>query len=195
MDEDEDAFEHDALRVLAHEMAFGDRENWPDYLLLLGDQVYVDLGAPKTREFVRSRRDTDEEPEDEVVDYEEYARLYHESWNDPLLRWLFSTVSVGMIWDDHDMGDDWNISYAWVRRWRSWTGGRSAGGPGSSPTGSTSTSGTSRSRSSMRTRPGAPSARGARSPTCSTSWPTPPGPPVRASAGATPGTSAAPAWS
>ncbi|HEY8060926.1 MAG TPA: hypothetical protein VID94_19320, partial [Acidimicrobiales bacterium] len=31
-----------------------------------------------------------------------------------VLRWLFSTVSVGMIWDDHDMGDDWNISRSWV---------------------------------------------------------------------------------
>src|SRR5215213_1294212 len=56
VDEDEDAFEHDALRVLAREMAFGDRDNWPEYLLLLGDQVYVDLGAPETRAFVRSRR-------------------------------------------------------------------------------------------------------------------------------------------
>ena len=79
-DDHEDAFEHDALRVLAHEMAFGDRDNWPDYLLLLGDQVYVDLGAPKTREFVRSRRDPECGPGEEVVDYEEYARLYHESW-------------------------------------------------------------------------------------------------------------------
>jgi hypothetical protein len=115
VDDHEDAFEHDALRVLAHEMAFGDRDNWPEYLLLLGDQVYVDVGAPETREFVRSRRDPDAGPGDEVVDYEEYARLYHESWTDPLLRWLFSTVSVGMIWDDHDMGDDWNISHSWVQ--------------------------------------------------------------------------------
>ena len=48
------------------------------------------------------------------MDYEEYSQLYREAWSDPLLRWLFSTVSVGMIWDDHDMGDDWNISRSWV---------------------------------------------------------------------------------
>ncbi len=114
-DEHEDAFDHDALRVMAHEMAFGDRDNWPDYLLLLGDQVYVDMGAPRTREFIRSRRDPEWGPGEEVVDYEEYACLYHEAWTDPLLRWLFSTVSVGMIWDDHDMGDDWNISHQWVQ--------------------------------------------------------------------------------
>ena len=114
VDEHEDGFDHDALRVLAHEMAYGDRENWPEYLLLLGDQVYVDVGAPETQAFLAGRRGEDDRPEDEIVDYEEYARLYHESWSDPLLRWLFSTVSVGMIWDDHDMGDDWNISRAWA---------------------------------------------------------------------------------
>ena len=114
VDEADEGFEHDALRVLAQEMIHGDRENWPDYLLLLGDQVYVDLGSPTTRAFIRSRRDTDDEPGEEVVDYEEYSQLYREAWSDPVLRWLFSTVSVGMIWDDHDMGDDWNISRSWV---------------------------------------------------------------------------------
>ncbi|HYF46417.1 MAG TPA: alkaline phosphatase D family protein [Acidimicrobiales bacterium] len=113
-EEHEDAYEHDALRVLARELYEGDRQGWPDYLLLLGDQVYVDLGAPRTREFIRSRRGPDDGPGEEVVDYEEYSHLYHEAWTDPLLRWLFSTVSVGMIWDDHDMGDDWNISAQWV---------------------------------------------------------------------------------
>ena len=27
-----------------------------------------------------------------------------------MIRWLFSTVSISMAWDDHDMSDDWNIS-------------------------------------------------------------------------------------
>jgi hypothetical protein len=30
-----------------------------------------------------------------------------------MIRWLFSTVSVSMAWDDHDMSDDWNISRSW----------------------------------------------------------------------------------
>ena len=47
VDEADEGFEHDALRVLAQEMIHGDRENWPDYLLLLGDQVYVDLGCAR----------------------------------------------------------------------------------------------------------------------------------------------------
>ncbi|HEX6154240.1 MAG TPA: alkaline phosphatase family protein, partial [Solirubrobacterales bacterium] len=36
------------------------------------------------------------------------------SWEDPLIRWLFSCVSVSMLWDDHDMSDDWNISRDWL---------------------------------------------------------------------------------
>ena len=41
-----------------------------------------------------------------------------ESWSDPLIRWLFSTVSVSMLWDDHDMSDDWNISRSWLEEMR-----------------------------------------------------------------------------
>ena len=49
----------------------------------------------------------------EIADYPEYAHLYAESWSDPELRWLFSTVPTSMIFDDHDIRDDWNTSQAW----------------------------------------------------------------------------------
>jgi hypothetical protein len=81
---------------------------------MLGDQVYVDEDAPDTREFIRSRRDVTREPGLEVADFEEYTRLYRESWSDPVVRWLLSTVGVAMLFDDHDVHDDWNISAAWV---------------------------------------------------------------------------------
>ncbi len=74
----------------------------------------MDEGSPKTREFIRSRRDTSKEPGEEVLDFEEYTHLYRESWTDPLVRWLFSTVPTAMLIDDHDMSDDWNISRTWV---------------------------------------------------------------------------------
>jgi hypothetical protein len=47
-----------------------------------------------------------------------------------MIRWLFSTVSVSMLWDDHDMSDDWNISCSWVEEMgeRSWWHGRAASG-------------------------------------------------------------------
>jgi hypothetical protein len=112
-DEDERGREFDALAVLATEMARGTREDWPQVLFLLGDQVYVDEGAPQTREFIRQRRSVDEPPGEEVLDFEEYTHLYRESWSEERIRWLFSTVSTSMAWDDHDMSDDWNISRSW----------------------------------------------------------------------------------
>ena len=87
-------------------------------LLLLGDQVYADEVSPETIAFIRKRRDIREPPGEEVADFEEYTRLYRESWEDPHIRWLLSTVSVSMVIDDHDIHDDWNISAAWVEDMR-----------------------------------------------------------------------------
>jgi hypothetical protein len=112
-DEDERGHELDALQVLAEQMIRDDRDEWPELLFLLGDQVYVDEGSPATRKRIRERRDTSEPPGEEVIDFEEYTWLYHESWQDRMIRWLLSTVSSSMVWDDHDMSDDWNISRSW----------------------------------------------------------------------------------
>jgi PhoD-like phosphatase len=112
-DEHEDGHELDALYVLARQMIRDDRDNWPELLFMLGDQVYVDEGSPETRARIRASRDTSQPPGEEVLDFEEYTWLYQESWEDPLIRWLFSTVSISMVWDDHDMSDDWNISRSW----------------------------------------------------------------------------------
>jgi hypothetical protein len=113
-DETEEGHEVDALWVLAKQMAEGEREDWPEQLFLIGDQVYVDEGSPKTRKKIKERRGTETPPGDEVTDFEEYTWLYKESWEEPLIRWLFSNVSVSMLWDDHDMSDDWNISRSWL---------------------------------------------------------------------------------
>ena len=112
-------FERDALHVLALRMRGEPQERWPDALLHLGDQIYADEVSMGTREFIRSRRDPKEPPGEEVADFEEYTRLYWDSWQDPLIRWLLSTVPSVMIFDDHDVHDDWNTSEAWVRKMRS----------------------------------------------------------------------------
>ena len=39
--------------------------------------------------------------------------LYDDAWTDPEIRWLMSTVPTAMIFDDHDVRDDWNTSAAW----------------------------------------------------------------------------------
>jgi hypothetical protein len=117
-DEDEQGREIDALYAYAARMLKSPHEQWPHVLLLLGDQVYADEVSPLTREFIRSRRDVSEPPGEEVADFEEYCHLYQESWRDPVIRWLFSTVSTAMIWDDHDVHDDWNTSQSWLDEMR-----------------------------------------------------------------------------
>ena len=117
-DEHECGREVDALYALALRMKEADPGEWPDLLLSVGDQVYVDEDAPETRQFIRGRRDTRIAPGEEVADYEEYTRLYWESWGDPVIRWLFANVGVAMIFDDHDVHDDWNTSIAWLEQIR-----------------------------------------------------------------------------
>jgi hypothetical protein len=118
-DEHDDGREYDALYAKAHEMLEQPVSEWPDMMLLLGDQVYADEVSPQAREFIRSRRDPEQPPGMEVADFEEYTALYNESWSDPVIRWLFSTVSSSMTWDDHDVHDDWNISRSWLEAIRS----------------------------------------------------------------------------
>jgi phosphodiesterase/alkaline phosphatase D-like protein len=129
-DDDPRGREEDALRALAMRMASGADEPWPHLLLLLGDQVYADELSPGVCDVIRRRRDVSVPPGEEVADYEEYTLLYRESWCEPHIRWLLSTVPSAMIFDDHDVIDDWNTSAVWVRRMRAtgWWDDRIVGG-------------------------------------------------------------------
>jgi len=116
----------DALYAHALRMIDLPETDWPHLAVFLGDQVYADESSPETRARVKARReradsdDTEKDlPEDHVEGYEEYCWLYHESWSPEIERWFFSVVPSVMIFDDHDMIDDWNISESWVRRIRS----------------------------------------------------------------------------
>ena len=120
----------DALDAYARQLAAAPDEDWPDGLLLLGDQVYADETSPITQDVIRRRRDVSKAPGLQVANFAEYAELYGESWGDPLVRWLFATVPTAMIFDDHDMHDDWNTSGIWRRRMQrtSWWQERITGG-------------------------------------------------------------------
>jgi hypothetical protein len=122
--------ETDALYAYAKRMLEQPVDEWPHILVWLGDQVYADECSPGTREFIRSRRDPDKPPGEEVADFEEYTHLYYDSWTDPTIRWLLSTVSSAMIFDDHDVHDDWNTSQDWLDEYRSkeWWDERIVGG-------------------------------------------------------------------
>ncbi|MGW4055053.1 alkaline phosphatase D family protein [Streptomyces sp. NPDC004779] len=112
----------DVLDTLSARLAADPEAERPDVLLLLGDQVYADETSAGTRAWIaRHRRAAgtgSAAPPDQVADYEEYTRLYDESWGDPGLRWLLATVPSCMIFDDHDVIDDWNTSAAWVAEMR-----------------------------------------------------------------------------
>jgi phosphodiesterase/alkaline phosphatase D-like protein len=120
----------DALDALATRVAADPDAPRPDVLLLLGDQVYADETSEATRDWLAGRRDLDEPPGAQVTNYEEYTHLYYESWLDPEVRWLLSTVPSCMIFDDHDIIDDWNTSAAWVAGMRAtpWWRDRVLGG-------------------------------------------------------------------
>ena len=106
--------EVDALYAYALRMREEPSEKWPHQLVHLGDQVYADEVSPRTLEFMRTRRSLSEPPGEQLADFEDYTRLYRDTWEDPVIRWLLSTVPSSMIFDDHDVHDDWNISGEWV---------------------------------------------------------------------------------
>ncbi len=127
---DDDHFDADALDTYAKRMARLPDDRWPDALLLLGDQVYADETSEAVRAKIRERRDTSVEPGEQIKDFEEYTWLYHEGWADPDVRWLLSTIPSSMIFDDHDVRDDWNTSALWRREMQqtSWWEERIIGG-------------------------------------------------------------------
>jgi hypothetical protein len=132
----------DALAACAAALRDTPRDRWPDVLLMIGDQVYADEPGPATRQFIAERRGPAASPQPsvtrpgpaqsisaqsisappvstaplgEIADFEEYCALYREAWSDPEVRWLFSVIPTAMIFDDHDVHDDWNTSAAWRR--------------------------------------------------------------------------------
>ncbi len=119
----------DAMRAFSLAMVEDDGLR-PDLILLLGDQVYADVTTKPMQEFIAERRDVSEPPGKELKDFEEYAHLYKLAWSDDANRWLLSTVPSAMIFDDHDVRDDWNASLTWKRKMEqtSWWHGRIVAG-------------------------------------------------------------------
>lgn len=107
------AIDPDVLSAYALRMASQAHEEWPDLIVMIGDQIYADDTSAAVREFIRRRRNVHRAPHFEVADFEEYTMLYYESWGQPEIRWILSTLPSAMIFDDHDVRDDWNTSHAW----------------------------------------------------------------------------------
>jgi hypothetical protein len=106
----------DALDAYARRLMVDPRDpqRRADLIVLLGDQVYADNTSAKVRRFIHRRRAAGHHgPQHEVVSFDEYTKLYLESWRDPEVRWLFATVPSVMTFDDHEIIDDWNTSAVW----------------------------------------------------------------------------------
>ncbi len=125
-----DAVGVDALHAYARRMLTQEEPSWPDALLLVGDQVYADEVSPQTLARIERTRGTKVPPGDGVANFEEYTWLYSEAWSDPTIRWVLSTLPSAMVFDDHDVHDDWNTSAVWRRTMQatSWWQDRIEGG-------------------------------------------------------------------
>jgi hypothetical protein len=108
----------DALYATAMRLREESPEGLPHALVLLGDQIYAHKPPFDTLGFIRTRRDTNSPPGEAVATFEEYTRIYRDSWSEPAIGWLLSTVPSAMIFDDHEVSDDWNISESWVEEMR-----------------------------------------------------------------------------
>ncbi|MBA2254084.1 MAG: alkaline phosphatase family protein [Chloroflexi bacterium] len=108
----------DALTAYTRRLLADPDQQRPQALLLLGDQVYADDVPAATRDYIAARRDIAQPPGSGIADFQEYACLYRESWLEPQVRWLLSTVSTSMMFDDHEVNDDWNISGSWIEEMR-----------------------------------------------------------------------------
>jgi hypothetical protein len=107
----------DALKAYAERLARSDgATSAPDVLVLLGDQVYAD-DPPRATMGTLERRHGKDHPV--ISDFEDYTTLYRDAWLDePSIRWLLSTVPTAMIFDDHELVDNWDISASWVAEQR-----------------------------------------------------------------------------
>jgi hypothetical protein len=104
----------DSLRAHGLRMAAQPCADWPELILFVGDQIYADEPSPATLANIRGRPNPRNLPEI-AMDFADYVSLYHEAWQPDVERWFLSVVPSAMIFDDHEVMDDWNISGSWVR--------------------------------------------------------------------------------
>ncbi|GAB3002036.1 alkaline phosphatase D family protein [Mycobacterium bourgelatii] len=91
---------------------------WPDAMMMMGDQLYADQVSETVRDIVGDRVVHEEGPREALEDFEEYCVGYWDAWNEPIVRWMLSTIPTSMIFDDHEINDKWNTSQAWLDEMR-----------------------------------------------------------------------------
>lgn len=77
----------------------------PHFLLMMGDQVYMDEGGVNL--FDRERRHAPREKRRLGL-----VEKYQENWSRQVVRDVLANIPVYMMWDDHDIRDGWGSSPA-----------------------------------------------------------------------------------
>ncbi len=76
-----------------------------DLVLHMGDQVYGDNAFDQAMSIAQDKRIIKPAKEETILDL--YRNLYRAAWNYPATREVLANVSNLMIWDDHEIRDDW----------------------------------------------------------------------------------------
>ena len=120
----------DALHTFGLRMLRQPKALWPDAMVMLGDQLYADQPPKNVREAVGPRKVHEDAPPESLEDFEEYTVGYRDIWTYPVVRWMLSTLPTSMIFDDHEISNEWNTSQAWLdeKRQTDWYEGRVIGG-------------------------------------------------------------------
>ena len=146
-------FGEDLFELLAAQLGLDAHERltrWPHVLLLLGDQIYADNVAPsvvrtierrariKPLEALKGRHahlararkyDPTFAPKAgtngiQLQEYWQFAELYRAAWTSSDVPKMLAQIPTYMLADDHEVSDDWNISWGWIDdahrsdRWR-----------------------------------------------------------------------------
>jgi phosphodiesterase/alkaline phosphatase D-like protein len=83
------------------------RQEEIDLFLHLGDQIYGDHAFHDALEILAGKPPAAKDPKREERILELYRRLYRLAWNDPATQEVLASVPNLMIWDDHEIRDDW----------------------------------------------------------------------------------------
>jgi hypothetical protein len=77
------------------------RETQPRFLLLIGDQVYMDDNdGPQSPDVWKTHRHSSAEVRRRAM-----VEKYNRNWSRAPLRWVFANLPTYMIWDDHEIRD------------------------------------------------------------------------------------------
>ena len=82
---------------------------------LMAPQVYR-LQAPESREFRIQHPSAGDTAGVHAADFAEYAALYEQAWRTPRTRRVLAHVPSFMIFDDHEVTDDWNADQGWLKK-------------------------------------------------------------------------------